>query len=49
MVFIGADNSRLQNYKITKFTVSVRSGGGSCGGGAGVLNLTFETKLNMYE
>ena len=48
MVFIGADDSRLQNYKITKFTVFARSGGGS-GGGARILNLTFKPKLNMYE
>ena len=38
VVFTGADDSRLQNYKITKLTVFVRSGGGI---GGGVLSLTF--------
>ena len=44
MVFTGADNSRLQNYKITKLNAFVRSGGGG-----GVLNLTFKPKLNKCE
>ena len=44
MVFTEADNGRLQNYKITKFTVFLRSGGAS-----GVLNVTFEPKLNKCE
>ena len=51
MIFAEADDSRLQNYKITKFTAFVRSGGGSGGGvggggGGGVFKLTFKPKLN---
>ena len=48
MVFTGADDSRLRNYKITKITVFVRSSGGG-GGDGGVLNLTSEPKLNKCE
>ena len=48
MIFAEADDSRLQNYKITKFTAFVRSGGGS-GGGGGVFKLTFKPKLNKYK
>ena len=48
MIFAKADDSRLQNYKITKFTAFVRSGGGS-GGGGGVFKLTFKPKLNKYK
>ena len=35
VVFIGADNNRLQKYIITKFTIFVRSGGDGSGGGGG--------------
>ena len=48
MIFAEADDSRLQNYKITKFTAFVRSGGGS-GGGGGVFKLTFKPKLNKCK
>ena len=52
MIFAEADDSRLQNYKITKFTAFVRSGGGSgggVGGGGGVFKLTFKPKLNKCK
>ena len=52
VIFAEADDSRLQNYKITKFTAFVRSGGGSgggVGGGGGVFKLTFEPKLNKCK
>ena len=43
MVFTGADDNRLQNYEVKKFTVFVRSGGEGGGvGGGDVLNLSFE-------
>ena len=44
VVLTGADDNRLQNYKIAKFTVFVRSlgGGGGAAGGGGVLSLSFE-------
>ena len=35
VVFTGADNNKLQNYIIIKFTVFVRSGGEGRGGGGG--------------
>ena len=35
MVFTGANDNRLQNYKITKFTVFVRSMGEGGNGGSG--------------
>ena len=39
----GADDNRLQNYKIGKFIVFVRIGGeGGGAGGSGVLNVSFE-------
>ena len=45
VVFTGADDNRLQNYKIAKFTVFVRSLGedGGAAVGGGVLNLSFES------
>ena len=59
MIFAEADDSTLQNYKITKFTAFVRSGGGSgggvggsggvVGGGGGVFKLTFKPKLNKCK
>ena len=51
MIFAEADDSRLQNYKITRFTAFVRSGGGSGGGvgGGGVFKLTFKPKLNKCK
>ena len=44
VLLTGADDSRLRNYKIRKFTVLVRSWGEGGGGGGGgeVLNLSFE-------
>ena len=43
MVFTGAEDNRLQKYKVKKFTVFVRSGGEGDGvGGGDVLNLSFE-------
>ena len=42
MVFTGADDDMLQNCKVKKFTVFVRSGGeGGGAGGGGMLNLSF--------
>ena len=35
MVFTGADDNRLQNYKITNFTIFMRRGGGSGAGASG--------------
>ena len=52
VIFAEADDSRLQNYEITKFTAFVRSGGGSgggVGGGGGVFKLTFKPKLNKCK
>ena len=40
MVFTGADDNKLQTYKIIKFAVFVRSWGEA--GRGGVLNLSFE-------
>ena len=50
MVFTGADDNWLQNCKVKKFTVFVRSGGEGGGvGGGGVLNLSFVRLSGGYQ
>ena len=48
VVFAGADYNRLQNYKITKFTVFV-SGGGEGNGDEGGGGWGEQPKLNKCE